>query len=322
MIDIDKETLSYTFDYFRKPIITVSEGESFTLSTEDNLSGLIKTEKDLPLPENLRPYSEFVPVKNNPLTGPVFIKGAEKGDLIEITIEKIVPNDYGITNIIPENGLLKNSLKWPELSEAYTKIIKHLPGPSGTTRDGIGVFSKDLSYNLAPFIGTIGVCPEFEILSSMTGQFPCAGNWDVRDIKEGSKLFLNCYHKGALLYIGDVHASQGDTELSWSADETRSEVTASCRIIKNKSIPYARIEKEDSIIQLFASAPMEDAVDKAITNLMEWIIKEYGISSREIYLMLAVIPDFRINVYQMVRDPLFKFVVGAELPKKYLPKLK
>ena len=93
-------------------------------------------------------------------------------------------------------------------------------------------------------------------------------------------------------------------------------------IIKNKSIPYARIEKEDSIIQLFASSPMEDAVDKAITNLMGWIVQEYGITPKEIYLMLAVIPDFRINVYQMVRDPLFKFVVGAELPKKYLPNLK
>ncbi|MDD5659118.1 MAG: acetamidase/formamidase family protein, partial [Actinomycetota bacterium] len=121
MINIDKKNLSYTFDYNKKPIMTVSEGESFTLSTEDNLSGLVKNEKDLPLPENLLPFSKAVPVKNNPLTGPVFIKGAQKGDLVEVTIEKIVPNDYGISSIIPESGLLQNSLKWPELSVPFTQ---------------------------------------------------------------------------------------------------------------------------------------------------------------------------------------------------------
>ena len=318
MININKEDLSYTFDYTKKPIIRVSEGESFTLSTEDNHSGLIKTEKDLPLPENLKPFSESVPAKSNPVTGPFFIKGAQKGDLIEVTIEKIIPNDYGVSNTGPGKGLLQNSLKWPELREPYTKIIKHLPGPSGTTRDGIGVFNEKLSYKLAPFIGTIGVCPEFEILSTRTGQFPCCGNWDCRDIKEGSKLYLNCYHDGGLLFLGDVHASQGDTELTWSADEIKSEVTASCRVIKSKNIPYARIEKEDSIIQLFADSPMEDAVQNAIIGLMDWITQDYGIKVRDLYVMLGVLPEFRINVYQMVRHPMFKSVVGAEFPKKYL----
>jgi acetamidase/formamidase len=318
MVNIDKNNLSYTFNYSKKPIIEVSEGESFTLSTEDNLSGLIKTEKDLPLEPNLKPYSETKPVKHNPVTGPVFIKGAQKGDLLEIKIEKIIPNNYGITCIIPGSGEFNDSAKWPELNEAHTKVIKHLPGVSGTTRDGSGIFNEKISFDLRPFIGTIGVCPEFELLSTMSGQFPCCGNWDCRDIKEGSKLFLNCYHEGALLYIGDVHASQGDTELTWVADEIKSEVTASCRVIKNKKIPYARIEKENSIIQLFADKPMEDSVHNAITGLMDWIIEDYGIKPKDIYMMLSVLPDFRINVYQMVRDPLFKYVVGAELPKKYL----
>lgn len=319
MVNIDKKNLSYTFDYDKEPIINVSEGESFTLSTEDNLSGLIKSEKDLPIPENLKPYCEAVPVKNNPITGPVFIKGAERGDLIEITIEKVEPNNYGISTLQPGYGLFPNSLKWPELNKSYTKIIKHLTGESGTTRDGTGVFNEKLSYDLEPFIGTIGVCPEFEKLSSMTGQFPCCGNWDCRDIKEGSKLFLNCYHDGALLFAGDVHASQGDTELTWAADETKSELTLNCKVIKNKDIPYARIEKKDSLIQLFADSPMEDAVENAIEGLMDWISEDYDIEIRDLYIMLSVLPDFRINVYQMVRSPYFKSVVGAEFPKKYLP---
>ena len=267
---------------------------------------------------HLKPFSNTFPQKHNPLTGPFYIEGVERGDLLEVNIENIVPNDYGITCIIPDLGPLKDSAKWPELNKAYTKKIKHIPGPSGTAADGIGIYSDKVSFNLAPFIGTIGVCPEFEIISSMVGQFPCCGNRDSRDIKAGSKLYLNCYHPGGLLYLGDVHASQGDTEWTCVADETKASVTLSCRIIKNTSIPYARIEKEESIIQLYADKPMEEAVHSAIINLMGWIVQDYGINSRDLYAMISILPDFRINVYQMIRDPLLKYVVGAEFPKKYL----
>ncbi len=317
-MNIDKKDLSYTFDYHKKPIAVVRESEKFTVATEDNLSGLIRSDKDLPLLENLKPFSDSFPQKHNPLTGPFYIQGAEPKDLLEVSIEDIVPNDYGITCIIPGMGPLKDSAKWPELNKPYTKRIRHMPGPSGTTSDGTGLYNDQISFDLAPFIGTIGVCPEFEIISSMVGQFPCCGNWDSRDIKAGSKLYLSCYHPGGLLYLGDVHASQGDTEWTCVADEVKANVTLSCKVIKNTSIPYARIEKEESIIQLYADKPMEEAVHNAIIHLMDWIIKDYAISARDLYAMISILPDFRINVYQMIRDPLLKYVVGAEFPKKYL----
>lgn len=137
-------------------------------------------------------------------------------------------------------------------------------------------------------------------------------------MKAGSTLYVNCYHDGGLLYVGDVHAGQGDTEWSGTADEVQAEVTLSCRVIPGKKIPYARIEKEDSIVQLFADKPMEDAVHSAITHLMAWMIEEYGMKPTDVYLLLTVNPSFHVNVYQMIRDPLFKYVVGAEFPKKYL----
>lgn len=113
MKNADKKDLSYVFDYLKEPVISVSEGESFTLATEDNLSGLIKKDDDLPFMENLKPYSDSFPQKHNPVTGPVFVKGAKKGDLLEVNIEKIVPNDYGITCIIPGIGPLSGSQKYP-----------------------------------------------------------------------------------------------------------------------------------------------------------------------------------------------------------------
>lgn len=312
--------ISYTFDGAKTPVLAVGQGEQFVVETRDNTGGKMRSENDLPTVDHLKPNSEFEPRKYNPVAGPIFIEGAERGDLLEISIRDILPSATGVSFICEGFGPFANSRKWPELQENYTRIIRHVPGPSGTLRDGRAVFDENTSWPLAPFIGTVGVAPDFELHSSLVGQIPCAGNWDCRDMKKGSRLFLNCYHEGALLYLGDVHAGQGDTEWCGTADEVEAEVTLSCRVIKKKKIPYARIEKEDSIVQIYADKPLEDAVHGAITNLMEWMVADYGMNPRDVYFLLTVNPDFRVNIYQMIRDPLFKYVVGAEFPKKYLPR--
>jgi len=94
----------------------------------------------------------------------------------------------------------------------------------------------------------------------------------------------------------------------------------SCKVIKNKKIPYARIEREESIIQLFTDKPLENAVYKAVINLMSWMVEEYGARPKDAYIMISCIPEFKIKVYQMVKSPNNLYVVGAEIPKKYLKK--
>ena len=137
-------------------------------------------------------------------------------------------------------------------------------------------------------------------------------------MKEGTKCYLNCYHEGGLLYVGDVHASQGDTEFYGTADETRATLTLNCRVVKNKTIPFVRLEKEQSIVSLYSFRPLEDAVETAIVNLMEWMVTEYGVSERDAYMHACINPEFRINVYQMVRLGRIQYTAGAEIPKKYL----
>ena len=90
--------------------------------------------------------------------------------------------------------------------------------------------------------------PEREVMSSGGGQGPSGGNLDCRDVCEGTKVYINCRHDGGLLFLGDVHGSQGDTEFTEAADETRAEVSLRCRIIPQKRIPFMRLEKPDSII--------------------------------------------------------------------------
>lgn len=139
-----------------------------------------------------------------------------------------------------------------------------------------------------------------------------------RDMKEGTRCYLNCYNDGALLYVGDVHASQGDTEFYGTADETRAELTLRCRVVKDKHIPFVRLEKDESIISLYSFCPLEDAVETAIVNLMEWMVTEYQVSERDAYMHTSINPEFRVNVYQMVRIGRIQHTAGAEIPRKYL----
>lgn len=311
------QAMEYEFDYRHAPKIRVDQGESFIVETEDAASGQVRSSDIAPYLDDL-PTRKFDPPKGNPIGGPVYVEGAERGDLIAVTIESIVVDDQGFTNIRPGVGPLGDSYEWRALREPFVHIIKHLPGPSGTTRDGKGVFNDKITWDLKPMIGTIGTAPDREVESSAVGQGPWGGNLDVRDIAEGTTCYLNCYHDGGLLYVGDVHGSQGDTEFYGTADETRAEVILKCSVIKDKKIPFVRLEKKNSIVSLYSFRPLEDAVESAIVNLMEWMVNDYGVSERDAYMHTCINPDFRVNVYQMVRLGRIQYTAGAEIPKKYL----
>jgi acetamidase/formamidase len=300
------------------PVIRVEPGEPFVLETEDAAAGYLRDEATLPYPQN-RPTHRTTPPLLNPVAGPVYIEGAEKGDVIAVTIEKIIPDAQGYTILQPGDGLLGDSLKYRATTEFYTKIFRHLPGASGTARDGECVFNDRIRWPMRPFIGTITLAPEREIPSSVLVQGPWGGNFDVRDICEGSKVFFNSYVGGGLLFVGDAHGCQGDGELSGTANEIRAEITLSCEVIKRKRLPHVRIEKAGSIIGIATGKPLESAVREAFLNLLEWIREDYGFGERDAYVFLTTCPDFRINVYQMVDIPGILYTAGAEIPKKYFP---
>ncbi len=312
-----EQAMEYLFDGRKAPAIRVQPGESFLAETEDAFSGRIRTLEDL-LQSHTFPTAQTTPRLSNPMAGPICIEGAAKGDVLAVHIESIVVDEIGRTTWTSWRGPLSDSRRWPELGDPYLHTIRHLPGPSGTTRDGKGVFNESVTWDLRPFIGTIGVAPEVEVATSAVGQGPWGGNLDCRDIKEGTIVYLPVYHEGALLYLGDVHASQGDTEFYGAADESRAEVTLKCEIIKNKAIPFLRLEKSDSLVSMFCFRPLENAVETAIIYLMEWLIEEYGVTPREAYLHTTINPDFRVHIYQMVRIGQIQYTVGAEIPKRYL----
>jgi len=313
-----EQARKYAFDWRDEPLLRVEPGESFEIETYDASTGYFKSAEDLAIPAR-RPGFDRVPPLANPIGGPVWVAGAERGDALVATIEDILVDDYSWIAVGPRRGPLGESSRWPELSSGYTtKIFRHTPGPSGTTRDGTLHFDARRSWPITPFIGTIGVAPEREVTTSLDGQGEWGGNLDIRDVAPGHRIWLPVFHPGALFYLGDVHASQGDTEFTGTAAETKSTVRLRLDLVKGRRIPWMRIEKPASIVSVYAYRPLEVAVETATVNLMDWLISDFGFTPTDAYCLVSTCPDFRINVYQMCRVGKLSYVAGAELPRRYL----
>jgi acetamidase/formamidase len=308
----------YAFDWEDEPLLRVQAGEAFEIETWDASTGYFKTPQDKAIPA-LRAGFDRSPPQANPIAGPVWVEGAERGDTLVVCVEDILVDDYSWVAIGPRRGPLGESTRWPELSGDYTtKIFKHTPGPSGTTRDGTVHFDERIHWPVTPFVGTLGVAPDREVATSLDGQGEWGGNLDIRDAAPGNRIFLPVYHPGAKFYLGDVHASQGDTEFTGTAAETKACVRLHFDIIKGKRVPWMRIEKPDSIVALYSSRPLETAVETATFHLMDWMISEHGFTPTDAYCLVSTCPDFRINVYQMCKIGKLGYVAGAEIPKRYL----
>ncbi len=319
------DTLKYTIDFQHAPVLEVELGESFALETEDACSGIYRTEEDAARLLDAW-YLNYTPKMANPLTGPIFIRGVEPGDTLVVHIEGVELDSQAVTFWRPGHKPLGDSLAWSDLGKPTLVIGRIENGEvvidSAATLESGKVVSHPIGLRMrqSPFIGTIAVAPEREVESSVLGQGSWGGNMDVRDICAGVRLLVPCYRKGALLYVGDVHACQGDTEFYGTAMESRGTVTLHCEVIKAKQVPYVRLENATSIISLACARPLEEAVWRASIQLMEWLTKDYGCSQRQAYLLLGVNPDFHVNVYQMALMGKLQYTVGAEILKKSLPR--
>ncbi|WP_394890494.1 acetamidase/formamidase family protein [Mesorhizobium sp. AaZ16] len=303
----------------KEPRLRVKPNESFVLQVENSMSNKIRSEDDLPTPEVLGDLHRLK--KYNPCAGPIYVEGAKPGDTLAVDIIDIVVEDKGYVLIEPGAGPLADLQKYPDGRGPFTKFIRHLPGPSGTTSDGIGVFSNDIQWKLQPLVGTLGVVPDRPASGSDTVTMQCAygGNLDTREFRKGHRIYIPVAHEGALLYAGDVHASQA-TEFGGTGDESRAEITLRCDIIPNKTTPFVRVETPTEIIQLNSYRPIEEGFRQAHMWLLDWLVEDFGFTVKDAVFNLAVNPDIRANVYALSMWGKMNYTIGVSFPKSNLGK--
>jgi len=232
----------------------------------------------------------------NPVTGPIYIEGAEPGDTLAVKIMDIELPEWGGSSIIPGFGALEG---WLNQMEPRTKISYIKDGKITYKTD----HGKVIEFDADPFIGTIGVSPAYEAIQTLAPG-PHGGNMDCPDIRPGNTLYLPVTQKGALFGLGDVHAAQGDGEICGTAVEIHAAVTVEFKVIK-KTIAWPRVESEDMIMTVCSARPLEDAARLAYRELINWMVTDYGWDRDDAYMFLSLAMKSRIA---QIVDPLYTVV--------------
>jgi len=294
-------TRNCTLGPLNKPIASIKPGETVEVETWDAMGNIVSAGPTLgdALQKGIRLYE-------NPITGPIYVEGAEPGDALKIEIMNITFPDVGWTAVMPGFGGLEG---WLQLSPTFTKFSKISDGKiTYALNDG-----RTIEIPAKPFIGTIGVSPEFEAVSTVVpGRH--GGNMDVPDICVGNTLYLPVAVNGALFGLGDVHAVQGDGEICGTAMEVSSKVTLRVDLEKNKNLDWPRVESKDEIMTVCSSKPLEDAVRLAFLEMIKWLEIDYGFERYDAYMFLSLAAKARIA---QIVDPVYTVV--AKLPKRLLP---
>ncbi len=304
-ISTSPETSVFVIGPYNEPVARVRTGEKVTIETLDAFGNKITSPDDditqiISLP--------FV----NPLTGPIYVEGAEKGDTLVVTIHDInMTRDYGVSALIPDFGGLCGTVFTRTLQEPLpAKVMLH-----PINEEGI-VFSDNLkipAIPYEPFYGTIGTAPEIEAISSLAPGFH-GGNMDAADVCPGNKVFLPVNVPGAMFHIGDGHAAQGDGEVCGVATEIPTRGTLTFEVIKSKTIGTPRIESDRFLMAVGSARPMEDAARIAFFELILWLEQDFGIDRITGYQLCSQVS--RVRLANMVD---IQYSVVAKFPKKYLP---
>jgi acetamidase/formamidase len=292
---------SYVFGRYAEPIATVRPGEVLDIFTEDAFGSTVQSEADLPTKVLNFPFV-------NPQTGPIYVEGAEPGDTLAVEILEIEPTrDFVASAFIPYFG---------GLTATPTTALLHDPLPERVfiypIKDGTIELVRGVRIPYEPFLGTIATAPEAEAISTLTpGTF--GGNMDVADVCPGNTVYLPVCVEGAYFFTGDAHGAQGDGELCGVACEMTARVRLKLGLEKGRTIAWPRIESETELMTVGSARPMEDAARIAWTELIGWLVADYGFDRWDAYQLLT--QAGRMRVGNMV-DPQYSLV--AKIDKRYV----
>ena len=292
---------SYVFSPYREPIAAIPLGETVVIHTIDAFGDLITNADTLPS-KTLGPYL-------NPQTGPFYIEGVEPGDTLAVTIENIeATRDWAASCTVPFFGGLTST----NLTQMLQEPLEERVWIYNRTERDTWRYADKWEIPWAPFFGTIGTAPHIEAITALSpGDH--GGNMDVPDVTIGNTLYFPVKHPGALFYVGDAHAAQGQGELCGVALEIAARGTIRFDVIKGKAITWPRIESADRIMVVGSARPMEDAARIAYAQLIKWMVDDYGWDKLDAYQLLSQAGGCYVG--NMV-DTTYSLV--ASCPKRYL----
>lgn len=266
---IDKSV--YTFSAKNEPFTTAESGEILTFKTIDCFGGQFSSESQL--------VEELDLTNANPAAGPVYVKDAKPGDVLVVDILDVKVEDRGFACSMGETGPLH------DVCELRTRMIE--------IEDGWAKFN-DVMWPIDPMIGVIGTAPaEEEITCGLAGDH--GGNMDSNKIKKGARIYLPVRVDGALLQMGDLHATMGDGELSGTGIEISGEVLVKISLIKDFKLNWPVTETDDKWFVNSTGKDYDESLWVGSHELQRLLEPAWGWDATDILIYLSLQGFVEVN---------------------------
>lgn len=276
------------------PAATVRSGSSVRFETDDCFAGQVHAAGEAPQSIDWG--------RINPSTGPIYVEGAEPGDVLSVFIERIDVAAQGVMAVSPSFGVLGDRID--DIEFAIVPI-----------QDGVALVPGGIGVPVRPMIGVIGVAPR-------DGEVPCGspgphgGNMDTRLIRQGTTLYLPVFVPGALLALGDLHAAMGDGEICGTGVEVAGAVTLRLDLRRDLIISSPLLETEDAVITIASAESLDEAADQATSDMIDLLIERIGLSVAEATMILSAAGHLQVS---QVVDPLktARFTLPREVVSQF-----
>lgn len=285
---------------WHEPVLRIADGDTVITTAPDALGNDHRNER--------------VAERGNPQTGPFYVEGAEPGDTLVMTLDRLTPNrELGITGTIVAANVVD---PW---------YVREMPQPDWAEwrvdRDaGTATLVKPadtklgaLTLPLKPMLGCFGVAPPRGQAISTATSGEHGGNMDYNGFVEGVTVYFPVFAPGALIHMGDGHAVQGDGEIVGTGIEISFDIQFTVRVIKGKRIHWPRGENADTIFTVGNARPLDQCVQHATTEMLRWLQEDYGLDAVGTNILMGQCVRYDLgNIY----DPAYTMV--CKMPKSVL----
>lgn len=272
------------FNNAQPPVLTIKSGDTVVMETMMHAHNQVVPGKTI---EELKKLRTDHPGRGpHTLTGPIFVEGAEPGDVLKVKLNRIIPRAYGTNFNIPGMfGQFPKDFQDGQVKYLYLDTVRK-----------VAEFGPGIEIPLKPFPGTIGVAraEPGQYTSVLPGEF--GGNMDIRDLSEGTTLYLPVWVKGGLFWSGDSHGAQGNGEVNLTAIETAfKELNVSIEVLKNRKLDMPRIETDKSWITVGFDRDLNLGLEGAKSQTVKFISEQRGISADAAAKLMPSVSDCRVS---------------------------
>ena len=275
MLTLTKDHYIFAMDKNNPPAAEASCGDTVVFETYDCFVNEIQSEN--------QQLDHFNWDRVNPATGPLYIKEAKAGDVLQVKIEKIMLENKGIAMTIKDMGPLGQQIDQTAIKEMQVM-------------SDMAVFKKgnrEIEIPLNKMIGVIGTAPAGEPVNCGTPDAH-GGNMDCIQITEGATLYLPVNVDGALLALGDLHAAMADGEVGLSGIEIPGSVTLTVTVIKDKPMPTPMLENETHLMTIASHESLNIACDTAVQNMHSYLVNNHDFTKEDAAIFLSLTGQARI----------------------------